>query len=138
MKEFLSREKGLPSEELERYLYIHTGQSAIAHLFRVAAGMDSMVIGEPQILAQVKHAYHQATDVAACGIILNKLLHRTFEVAKRVRTETGIAAMPVSVASVAVDLAKQIFDRIEGRTVMLLGAGEMLLATRDLGPEDGT
>jgi glutamyl-tRNA reductase len=98
---------------------------AVRHLFRVAASLDSMVVGEPQILGQIKEYYLAAQGAGTVGTILHRLFHRSFSVAKRVRTETGIASRAVSVSSVAVDLAKRIFDRLEDKTVMLIGAGKM-------------
>jgi glutamyl-tRNA reductase len=110
---------------LEEHLYEYSGDAAVRHLFRVAASLDSMVVGEPQILGQLKEYYLAAHEAGTIGTILHRLFHRSFSVAKRVRTETGIASGAVSVSSVAVGLAKQIFDRIDDKTVMLIGAGEM-------------
>ena len=95
------------------------------HLFRVAASLDSMVLGEPQILGQMKAAYRQATEHQATGPILNRLLHKAFSVAKRVRTETGIGDHAVSVSYAAVSLARKIFGELTGMKVLLVGAGEM-------------
>jgi glutamyl-tRNA reductase len=97
----------------------------VRHLFRVAASLDALVVGEPQILGQVKEAYRQATKHQATGAILNRLLHKTFSVAKRVRTETGIGDHAVSVSYAAVALGKKIFGDLRGKKVLLLGAGEM-------------
>jgi glutamyl-tRNA reductase len=97
----------------------------VRHLFRVAASLDSMVVGEPQILGQLKEHYHLAQKAGTVGAVLHRLFHRSFFVAKRVRTETGIASRAVSVSSVAVELAGRIFDRFEEKTVMLIGAGKM-------------
>lgn len=108
-----------------KYLYRHQEREAIRHIFRVAASLDSMVIGEPQILGQVKEAYAIARAVGAIDSQLDALFSRAFAVAKRVRTETAIATSAVSVASVAVDLAKKIFGNLEGKTVYLVGAGKM-------------
>lgn len=110
---------------LDRHLYTYSADAAVRHLFRVAASLDSMVVGEPQILGQIKHYYVAAHEAGAVGTILHRLFHRSFSVAKRVRTETGIASRAVSVSSVAVDLARRIFDRLEDKTVMLIGAGKM-------------
>jgi glutamyl-tRNA reductase len=118
-------------------LYTHTASEAVRHVFRVASSLDSMVVGEPQILGQVKTAYTIAHAREATGIILNNLLEQAFHVAKRVRTETGVAASAVSVASAAVELARKIFGALTGRSVLILGAGEMAeLALRHL-VEDG-
>lgn len=110
---------------LEEHLYTYCGDVAVRHLFRVAASLDSMVVGEPQILGQLKHYYLAAQKAGTVGTVLHRLFHRSFFVAKRVRTETGIASRAVSVSSVAVDLAKRIFDRLDDKTVMLIGAGKM-------------
>ena len=110
---------------LENHVYAYYGADAVRHLFRVAASLDSMVVGEPQILGQLKQYYDQAQKAGTVGAILHRLFHRSFSVAKRVRTETGIGGGAVSVSSVAVDLAKRIFDRFEDKTVMLIGAGKM-------------
>ncbi len=112
-------------EMLAASLYVHEGAEAVRHVFRVAASLDSMVLGEPQILGQVKEAYRQATQHEATGPVLNRLLHKTFSVAKRVRTETGIGDHAVSVSYAAISLARKIFAELTGMTVLLLGAGEM-------------
>ena len=110
---------------LDDHVYTYHGADAVRHLFRVAASLDSMVVGEPQILGQLKEYYELAQRAGTVGTILHRLFHRSFSVAKRVRTETGIGSGAVSVSSVAVDLAKRIFDRFDDKTVMLIGAGEM-------------
>lgn len=110
---------------LERVLYMHRESEAVQHLFRVASGLDSLVVGEPQILGQIKEAYRQATQQHATGAILNRLLHKTFSVAKRVRTETGIGGQAVSISFAAVELARKIFGSLDGKTGLLVGAGEM-------------
>jgi glutamyl-tRNA reductase len=110
---------------LEEHLYTYQGNDAVRHLFRVAASLDSMVVGEPQILGQLKEFYHAACEAGTVGALLHRLFHRSFFVAKRVRTETGIASRAVSVSSVAVDLARRIFDSFSDKTVMLIGAGKM-------------
>lgn len=110
---------------LEEHVYTHEGRDAVRHLFRVAASLDSMVVGEPQILGQLKDHYDFARQAGTVGTILHRLFHHSFTVAKRVRTETGIASRVVSVSSVAVDLAKRIFDRFDDKTVMLIGAGKI-------------
>ena len=101
------------------------GAEAVRHLFRVAASLDSMVVGEPQILGQLKQYYDAAQQAGTVGAILHRLFHRSFSVAKRVRSETGIGSGAVSVSSMAVDLAKRIFDRFDDKTVMLIGAGKI-------------
>ncbi len=131
--EALHREEPGLGSELESSLYTFTGRDAIRHLFRVAASLDSMVVGEPQILGQLKEFYARAASVGATGAILHRCFHKAFSVAKRVRTETGVAARAVSVSSAAVELAAQIFDRFEDKTALLIGAGKMSeLAARQL------
>lgn len=130
---FLHRQFGLDPALLAPHIYRHFDQDAIRHLFRVAASLDSMVVGEPQILGQVKEAYGVARTVGAIGSQLEHLLQSAFAAAKRVRTETEIGANSVSIASVAVELAKKIFGSLQGRTVFLVGAGKMSeLAARHL------
>lgn len=107
------------------HLYEHTGPAVARHAFRVASSLDSLVVGEPQILGQVKDAFTAATDAGTVGSLLGRCMSRAFAVAKRVRTETGIAAGAVSVSSIACDLAKSIFGELTGRRVVLVGAGEM-------------
>lgn len=121
---FLSREPLADRNGLERCFYTHLGGDAVKHLFRVGASLDSMVVGEPQILGQLKSYYFQAREAGGVGTVLHRLFHRAFSVAKRVRTETGIGSGSVSVSSVAVELARRIFDRLENKTVMLIGAGK--------------
>jgi glutamyl-tRNA reductase len=111
--------------EVEAALYEYTDSSAMQHLFRVAASLDSMVVGEPQILGQVKDAYRAAAAAGATGVILGRLLNQSLATAKRVRSETRIAERPVSVARVAVDLARQIFESLADKTALLIGAGDM-------------
>lgn len=123
--EFLDTERSLPPGYLTKHLYSHTNEDAVRHIFRVASSLDSMVVGEPQVLGQVRHAYSLAVEAGTAGRVLNRLVHRTFRVAKRVRSETGIAANAVSISYMAVELGKKIFDSLKGRTVMLIGAGEM-------------
>jgi glutamyl-tRNA reductase len=125
LTEFLDTSGGLPAGFLENHLYRHTDEGAVRHLFRVASSLDSMVVGEPQVLGQVRHAYSLAVEAGTAGRVLNRLVHHTFRVAKRVRTETGIASSAVSVSYMAVELGKKIFDSLKGCTVMLIGAGEM-------------
>ena len=116
---------GQTGAALKPYLYIHIDQDAVKHLFRVACSLDSMVVGEPQILGQIKDAYRQATEAKAPGVVLNRLLHKSFSVAKRVRTETRIGSSAVSISYAAVELAKKIFGELQGKTALLIGAGEM-------------
>jgi len=126
MKIFLDEQRaGHGASSLEDHLYTYRGADAVRHLFRVAASLDSMVVGEPQILGQLKEFYDAARQAGTVGTVLHRLFHRSFFVAKRVRTETGIASRAVSVSSVAVDLAKRIFDSFNDKTVMLIGAGKM-------------
>jgi glutamyl-tRNA reductase len=125
LKQFLADFHHLQLGDLEEHLYTYAGQDAIRHLMRVSASLDSMVIGEPQILGQIKTAYGYASEHKSSGLILNRFLHKAFSVAKRVRTETEIASSAVSVAFAAVELARKIFDTLEGKVVMLIGAGEM-------------
>jgi glutamyl-tRNA reductase len=133
LKGFLSRYHGLSLKEFEKNLYLLVGEEAVRHIFRVASSLDSMVVGEPQILGQIKSAYNMAAEAKTSGLILHRLLHRAFHVAKRVRTETKIGNSAVSVSFVAVELAKKIFGTLEKRTVLLIGAGEMCeLAARHL------
>jgi glutamyl-tRNA reductase len=116
---------GLDPVELWPHVYIHRAQEAIEHLFRVASSLDSMVLGEPQILGQLKKSYRTAVEHGTARVIVNKLLHKSFSVAKRVRTETGVASSAVSISYAAVELAKRIFEDIAGKRAMLIGAGEM-------------
>jgi glutamyl-tRNA reductase len=123
--QFLDTSGHLPAGFLEAHLYRHTDDEAVRHLFRVASSLDSMVVGEPQILGQVRHAYALGVEAGTVGRVLNRLVHHTFRVAKRVRSETGIAGSAVSISYMAVELGKKIFGALKGCTVMLLGAGEM-------------
>jgi glutamyl-tRNA reductase len=133
IKKFLAQQHRLPLSEFENTLYVLQGEELVRHIFRVASSLDSMVVGEPQILGQIKGAYRVAHAVRTTGTLLNKLLHKAFSVAKRVRTETNIGNRAVSVSFVAVELAKKIFDHLEGREVLIIGAGEMCeLATQHL------
>jgi glutamyl-tRNA reductase len=122
---FLGDFHGLQREPLKKALYFRNGNDAIKHIFRVASSLDSMVLGEPQILGQVKDAFAFSLKEKATGVILNKLLKKAISVAKRVRTETKIAENAVSISFAAVELAKKIFTDLTGKSVMLLGAGEM-------------
>jgi len=119
----------LASPVIEPHLYLHPDQEAVKHAFRVAAGLDSMVLGEPQILGQMKQAFAAATAAGVTGKLLNRLFQQTFAVAKQVRTDTAIGASAVSVAFAAVTLARRIFTRLEDQHVLLIGAGDMIELT---------
>jgi len=124
---------GLELETISPYLYRHFDQASVRHLLRVASGLDSMVLGEPQILGQVKSAYQTACDAGATGKLLGRLFQHSFTVAKQVRTDTAIGRSPVSVAFAAVSLARQIFADLSKQTALLIGAGETIeLAARHL------
>jgi len=125
LRAFLTDFKRVAFSEVKDAVYEYTGEEAVRHLFRVASGLDSMIVGEPQILGQVKGAFRLAVQHKTTGVILNRLFHRTFSVAKRVRTETGIGDHAVSVSYAAIELARKIFGRLEDKKVMLIGAGEM-------------
>ncbi|MEP6898423.1 MAG: glutamyl-tRNA reductase [Rhodanobacter sp.] len=130
---WLSRHHRLTPGKLDEFLYRHDEQDAVRHMFRVATGLDSMVLGEPQILGQVKDAYQQARDAQALKAPLDHLLQHTFAVAKRVRTDTRIGAHTVSVAFTAVRLAEQVFTDLKQACVLLIGAGDTIeLAARHL------
>jgi len=134
IQEFLAdTHLALSSEQLTPHLYWHTGDRAITHLFRVAASLDSMIIGESQILGQLKDAFEVALAHKTTGVIMNRVVRKAISVAKRVRTETKISEMAVSVSYAAVELAKKIFSNLKEQTVLLVGAGEMAkLAARHL------
>jgi glutamyl-tRNA reductase len=125
VSEFLARFHGKATPELESYLYRLSGDEAVRHAFRVAASLDSMVIGEPQILGQVKEAYHLAESAGTLGSVLSALRNRSLASAKRARSETGIGHNAVSVSYVAVELARKIFGDLKDRSVLLVGAGKM-------------
>jgi glutamyl-tRNA reductase len=130
---FLHEYFAVPPHDIQPHLYEFREREAVRHLFRVASSLDSMVVGEPQILGQVKDSYTIAREVGAVSTHLESLLQRTFTVAKKVRSETQIGSSSVSIASVAVDLARKIFGSLEGKTVLLVGAGKMSeLAARHL------
>ena len=124
LKRFFVEERGLPADVLA-HLYLHDGDVALRHLCRVTASLDSMVVGEPQILGQVKQAYSAAVAAGTVGPLLGRTLPHAFALAKRVRTETEIARASASIASAAVDLAAQIFGDLNGREVLIIGAGKM-------------
>ncbi|HAA02355.1 MAG TPA: glutamyl-tRNA reductase, partial [Syntrophobacteraceae bacterium] len=126
VKGLLNERLGLATQsQLDEYLYVYEDQEAVRHLFRVASSLDSMVVGEPQILGQIKAAYREATQQRTAGVILNRLLHKAFSVAKRVRTETHIGSHAVSISYAAVELARKIFGDLHDKQVLLVGAGEM-------------
>jgi len=124
-KRFIADFNKIPLEQFDDALYIHEGNEAVRHVFRVASSLDSMMVGEPQILGQIKEAYRIAAEMKSSGVILNRLLHRTFFVAKRIRTETGIGDRAVSISYAAVELGRKIFGNLAGKSVLLVGAGEM-------------
>ena len=131
--QWLTRQHRLTAQRLDEFLYRHDEQDAVRHMFRVATGLDSMVLGEPQILGQVKEAYQQARSAQSLRAPMERLLQHTFAVAKRVRTDTRIGAHTVSVAYTAVRLAEQVFTDLRQACVLLIGAGETIeLAARHL------
>ncbi len=123
--DFLGQSRNIPTDIFWKHLYSHTDENAVKHLFRVASSLDSMVVGEPQVLGQVRRAYSLALEAGTAGRVLNRLVHHALRVAKRVRTETGIAANAISISYMAVELGKKIFGSLKGHTVLLVGAGEM-------------
>jgi glutamyl-tRNA reductase len=133
LTDFLALNESVTRDQLAHYLSVYRGREAVRHLFRVAASLDSMVVGEPQILGQLKDFYGRAAHAGTAGTVLHRCFHKSFSVAKRVRTETGVASRAVSVSSAAVELATRIFDSLEDKTVLLIGAGTMgELAARHL------
>ncbi len=127
--DWIAKSKKLAVRDLTPYLYCHTDNATIRHIFRVACGLDSMILGEPQILGQMKTAYQTACDAGTIGKLLGKLFQHTFTAAKKVRTDTAIGSSPVSVAFAAVQLAQQIFDKLSEQTALLIGAGETIELT---------
>jgi glutamyl-tRNA reductase len=125
MAAFLADFRGLKVQDFQDFLYFHEDANAVAHLLTVASSLDSMVVGEGQIMAQVKDSYRLACTAGSTGKVLNRLFHRAFTVAKKVHTVTGIASGRISVPSVAVDLARQLFTDISSAKVIVIGAGEM-------------
>lgn len=121
----LSQVAGVELRDLENCVYFHEGEKTVDHLYRVVTSLDSMVVGEAQILGQIKEAYHSAHRQQSTSIMLNRLFRHALEVGKRVRTDTRIGENPVSVSSVAVEMVKKVYDDLDGRTAMLLGAGKM-------------
>ncbi|WP_045215827.1 glutamyl-tRNA reductase [Desulfonatronovibrio magnus] len=116
---------GQSQDVLRDHIYVHEGQNAVHHLFSVASSLDSMVLGEPQILGQLKDAYRKAVKEKSAGVIVNRLLHKSFSAAKRIRTETAVSSSAVSISYAAVELAKKIFGELQDQSAMLIGAGEM-------------
>lgn len=130
---WLSQSRLIPINKLIKHSYTYHNEKAVQHLLRVVCGLDSMVLGEPQILGQVKNAHQQAINSKSTGTILNRLAQFSFSAAKKIRTQTAIGANPISVAYAAVRLAKQIFADLSQQTVLLVGAGETIeLACRHL------
>ncbi|MCC7418030.1 MAG: glutamyl-tRNA reductase [Acidobacteria bacterium] len=129
VERFISEFHGVPAAEIAPHLYAKSGQDAVRHLFRVAAGLDSLVVGEPQVLGQVKDAYNLAAQLGCTGTLLNRLFPAAFAAGKRVRSETALSEGAVSVSYAAVALARKIFGNLKGRTVLVLGAGEMAKLT---------
>ena len=125
IKQFICDFHGLSAVQLEEHFYSYSNEAAIEHLFRVSSSLDSMILGEAQILGQVKDAYSLAKDLRSTGLVLNQLFEKAFSIAKKVREETGVAERSVSISSAAVELAQKIFDDLENHTVMLVGTGEM-------------
>jgi glutamyl-tRNA reductase len=124
--DWLSRYHQLPRSDLAPYIYAHPDHDAVRHMLRVASGLDSLVLGEPQILGQMKDAYQAASSAGTLGGLLSRLFQHTFSVAKQVRTDTEIGSSPVSVAFAAVSLARQIFGELGDKTALLIGAGETI------------
>jgi glutamyl-tRNA reductase len=125
IREFLCEFHHIPSDQISKHIYSLKNADAIRHVFRVAASLDSMMVGEPQILGQVKEAYRIAADAGTVGSHLSALMNRAFAVAKRVRSETGISQSAVSISYAAVELARKIFGDLKGKTVMIIGASKM-------------
>lgn len=111
--------------DLEKCVYFHEAENTVEHLYRVVSSLDSMVVGEAQILGQIKAAYHAAHSKESTSVLLNRLFRHSLEVGKRVRTDTRIGENPVSVSSVAVEMVKKVYDDLDGRSAMLIGAGKM-------------
>jgi glutamyl-tRNA reductase len=125
IREFLCEFHQIPHDSLSKHLYSFRNADAIRHIFRVTSSLDSMVIGEPQILGQVKEAYRIASDAGTVGMHLTALMNRAFAVAKKIRTETGISQSAVSISYAAVELARKIFGDLSGKTIMIIGASKM-------------
>jgi len=124
--DWLAEYHALPARRIDPYLYQYPQKDAVRHMFRVASGLDSMVLGEPQILGQMKQAARAAEEAGTLGTLLNKLFQRTFSVAKEVRSTTAIGANIVSMAAAAVHLSERIFERLADQKVLFIGAGEMI------------
>lgn len=124
--DWIHRSNGLPPGQLDQHFYAYEGEESARHLIRVASGLDSLVLGETQILGQLKDAWQQAHDAGSLGTVLDRLFQHTFAAAKTIRTRSGISEHPVSVAYTAVVLARQIFGDLDTKTVVLVGAGEMV------------
>jgi glutamyl-tRNA reductase len=130
---FLSTARSIPQTDFHKHLYTHADDEAVRHVFRVASSLDAMVVGEAQVLGQVRRAYSLAVEAGTAGRVLNRLVHHALHVAKRVRSETGIASNAVSISYMAVELGRKIFGSLKDSTVLLIGAGEMAeLAARHL------
>ncbi|MDD2769860.1 MAG: glutamyl-tRNA reductase [Methylococcus sp.] len=127
--DWMREQRQLHDQDLAQYLYAHVDAGTIRHMFRVACGLDSMILGEPQILGQMKTAYQAAREAGTAGKVLTKLFHHTFAAAKKVRTDTAIGCSPVSVAFAAIRLAQRIFDDLSDLTAILIGAGETIELT---------
>lgn len=125
LEAFLESQKKFSREDAARYCYRYTGRETVKHLFRVASSLDSMVVGEPQILGQVKEAFQKSCEIRATGPILDHLLRKAISAAKRVRTDTEIGRNPVSISYAAAQLARQIFDDLSNRSILLVGSGRM-------------
>ncbi|MGH9945098.1 MAG: glutamyl-tRNA reductase [Pyrinomonadaceae bacterium] len=125
ISQYLSASRQLPAGFFDEHLYTHADDEAVRHVFRVASSLDSMVVGEPQVLGQVRKAYSLAVTAGTAGRVLHRLMHHALHVAKRVRAETGIASSAVSISYTAVELGRKIFGSLKGCNVLLIGAGEM-------------
>ena len=125
LQDFICDYHGISRGNLDQYFYSYCDNQAVEHLFRVSSSLDSIVLGEAQILGQVKDAYSTARSFSSTGMVLNQLFEKAFNVAKKVREETGISERGVSISSAAVELAKKIFEDLENHSVMLVGTGEM-------------
>ena len=125
LSDFLSHYQQIELQEFKKFVYRYHNLDAVLHLFRVATSLDSMVVGEPQILGQVKEAYDRSLSAEASGTVLNRLFAKAISVGKRIRTDTNIAIGAVSISYAAVELAKKIFESLENKTVAIIGAGEM-------------
>ncbi|WP_298439944.1 glutamyl-tRNA reductase [uncultured Ferrimonas sp.] len=136
---WLSEFHNLDEAELRSCIYLHQGEKAVQHLLRVSAGLDSLVLGEPQILGQIKKSYSDAKAVGTVSHTIDRLFQHTFKVAKQIRTDTDIGASAVSVAFAAVNLARHIFEDLGSAKVLLIGAGETIeLVARHLGEQGAT